>query len=234
MKIGMGLGLAAMLFAAQALIAAPASALPAAGHMGCAAVGCDVAAEGEGLLHQAASRGGRMGSGSNYRPSMGGGYRGGYRGGAYRGAVNRGAAYRGGAYRGGAYRSAYRGGNRAYRGAGYYGKPGVRADRRWNRNARYAGYGRYPNRWRGGGGGYWSVGVYPGWGWGYADPYWGYGYADPYYYGDGYGVYADVDVNVNVDSDYVAYCSRKYKSFNPRTGLYRTYSGQYKKCVYTG
>jgi hypothetical protein len=216
MKFRIGFGLAAMLFAAQAWIAGPATALPTPGQMGCAAVGCATAAEG--LVHNAASRGARMGGGY-YRPSMGG-----YRGG-----------YRGGAYRGGAYRSVYRGGNRYYRGGKYYGKPGVRPNRAWNR--RYARYPYYRNKYYRYGGGY-----YPYWGYGYGfgyypyayDPYYYNGYYDGYYgdyYGDGYSVYADVDPGAN---GYVDYCSRKYRSFNPRTGLYRTYSGRYKKCVYRG
>lgn len=30
--------------------------------------------------------------------------------------------------------------------------------------------------------------------------------------------------------EWVAYCARKYKSFNPRTGTYRTYSGRVRMC----
>lgn len=31
-------------------------------------------------------------------------------------------------------------------------------------------------------------------------------------------------------ADYIAACSRKYRSFNPRTGLYLAYSGKYRRC----
>ena len=30
--------------------------------------------------------------------------------------------------------------------------------------------------------------------------------------------------------EWYAYCSRKYRSFNPDTGYFRTYSGNYKFC----
>ncbi len=30
--------------------------------------------------------------------------------------------------------------------------------------------------------------------------------------------------------EWIAYCARKYKSFNPRTGTYRTYSGRVRTC----
>ncbi len=30
--------------------------------------------------------------------------------------------------------------------------------------------------------------------------------------------------------EWVAYCARKYRSFNPRTGTYRTYSGRVRMC----
>jgi len=30
--------------------------------------------------------------------------------------------------------------------------------------------------------------------------------------------------------EWIAYCARKYKSFNPRTGTYRTYSGRVRMC----
>jgi uncharacterized protein YcfJ len=32
------------------------------------------------------------------------------------------------------------------------------------------------------------------------------------------------------EDDDVAYCASRYRSYNPRTGLYRTYSGAYKSC----
>lgn len=239
MKFKLGLGLAAALFAVQAWFVAPASALPTPGQMGCAAAGCSGEVRDQGLVQTVQSRG-RMGGGSMYRsPGRSyGGYRGGYRGGSsvYRGAY-RGGAYRG-AYRGGsryyrgnrAYRSAYRGPGRYARSGRYYRKPGVRANRAWSRYAgrypyryRYGRYSRYPYP-------YWGYGV--GFGYGGYDPYY---YDDPYYgYGDGYGVYGDADASVNGDSDYIAYCSRKYRSFNPATGLFRTYSGRYKRCAYTG
>jgi uncharacterized protein YcfJ len=39
-------------------------------------------------------------------------------------------------------------------------------------------------------------------------------------------VYRDVDV----DDDDVEYCMSRFRSYNPRTGLYRTYSGQLRPC----
>ena len=31
-------------------------------------------------------------------------------------------------------------------------------------------------------------------------------------------------------SDWIAYCSARYRSFNPRTGLYVGYDGRYREC----
>jgi uncharacterized protein YcfJ len=39
-------------------------------------------------------------------------------------------------------------------------------------------------------------------------------------------VYRDADV----DDEDVEYCMARFRSYNPRTGLYRTYSGRYKTC----
>lgn len=103
----------------------------------------------------------------------------------------------------------------------------------WNRH-RWHGH-----RWGGGG-----FGFYPGY-YGFGSPYGVYGY-DPYDYGygygDGYSIWSEVDPSVDADgdygrqasSDYIRYCSQKYRSFNPSTGMYRTYSGQYKRCAYPG
>jgi uncharacterized protein YcfJ len=37
-------------------------------------------------------------------------------------------------------------------------------------------------------------------------------------------------VRVRQYDDDVEYCLSRYRSYNPRTGLYRTYSGQYRSC----
>ncbi|MGE0211390.1 MAG: BA14K family protein [Parvibaculaceae bacterium] len=114
----------------------------------------------------------------------------------------------------------------------------------WNGNR---WHGRWGHRWHGGHGHRWGgggFGFYPGY---YGYPYAGvYGY-DPYDYGygygDGYSIWSDVDTPDAVDdgdytqqgdSDYIRYCSQKYRSFNPSTGMYRLYSGEYKRCVYRG
>ncbi|MEP3526061.1 MAG: BA14K family protein [Hyphomicrobiales bacterium] len=34
----------------------------------------------------------------------------------------------------------------------------------------------------------------------------------------------------NFSADYIAACSRKYRSFNPNTGRYLAYSGKYRRC----
>ncbi|HSG96122.1 MAG TPA: BA14K family protein [Afifellaceae bacterium] len=53
-------------------------------------------------------------------------------------------------------------------------------------------------------------------------------YVDRYYndryYDDRYYSYRSGSV------DWIAACARKYRSFNPRTGLYRTYSGHWRRC----
>jgi hypothetical protein len=55
----------------------------------------------------------------------------------------------------------------------------------------------------------------------YGFPYY-YDYYDPYYY-------AAAEVEVWSD-EWIAACMRKYRSFNPRTGMYRTYSGELRFC----
>ena len=54
-------------------------------------------------------------------------------------------------------------------------------------------------------------------------------YYRPGYYRPGYyrpPVYRPVQWS----PEWIAYCARKYKSFNPRTGTYRTYSGRIRMC----
>jgi len=49
------------------------------------------------------------------------------------------------------------------------------------------------------------------------------------YYGDRY--YDDRYYGYRSGSvDWIAACARKYRSFNPRTGLYKTYSGHWRQC----
>lgn len=63
----------------------------------------------------------------------------------------------------------------------------------------------------------------------YGYPYYGYPYYDPYY---AYGSYSTVVVaGGGGNAERVAYCARKYRSFNPRTGLYRTKSGKWRRCT---
>lgn len=80
---------------------------------------------------------------------------------------------------------------------------------------------------------------------GYGYPYGVYGYGPYRYgygYGDGYSIWSEVGPSVDVGygygaragGDYIRYCSQRYRSFNPDTGLYRTYSGRYKRCAYPG
>jgi uncharacterized protein YcfJ len=42
--------------------------------------------------------------------------------------------------------------------------------------------------------------------------------------------YRPARVYRDVDEDDVAYCSARFKSYNPNTGLYLTYGGRYKAC----
>ncbi|MEI2384031.1 BA14K family protein [Breoghania sp. JC706] len=72
-------------------------------------------------------------------------------------------------------------------------------------------------------------------------PYWRYGYRPgPYYYGADPYYYSRAPLPpsryyyrgrpVPGSPDWYAYCASKYKSFNPRTGLYLAYSGKYRRC----
>ena len=67
-------------------------------------------------------------------------------------------------------------------------------------------------------------------------PYRGYGYAPGYYYRRApvappryYGP-RGVGRPVAGTPEWYAYCASKYRSFNPRTGLYLAYSGKYRRC----
>ena len=94
-------------------------------------------------------------------------------------------------------------------------------------------------RWRGGGGWGWRGGGWRGgWGWGpaagfatgaliggalarpyYGYPYgYGYGYGYPAYYGYGYPPQAYAAPGYGGDA--VAYCMRRYRSYDPRTGTF--------------
>jgi hypothetical protein len=88
---------------------------------------------------------------------------------------------------------------------------------------RWAGRPRYwaSRPWRPG----WGWG--PGWwGWGYGVG-WGLGWGYPYYYGDAY--YYD-DAPVVVEGSAQAYCARRFKSYDPRSGTYLGYDGRRRPC----
>ena len=125
---------------------------------------------------------------------------------------------------------------------------------RYGSKSRYrprAGHHRWGGRWDRG---YHRYGTLPRGGFGYRpfyNPYYssayGYPYSglygyDPYdygYEGDGYSIWSQRDPEVGLesgrgDSAYLGYCARKYRSFDPDTGKYRTYSGRYRTCVYPG
>ena len=111
----------------------------------------------------------------------------------------------------------------------------------WNGHGRagWNGHGRAGRNghWRGGWDGHWRGGWDRDWGdcdgcrWRYGGavaaglvlgaaayaPYYGY---PAYYEGAGYGQSAD----------WIAACSAKYRSFNPQTGMYLGYDGQYHRC----
>jgi hypothetical protein len=93
--------------------------------------------------------------------------------------------------------------------------------------------------WRGRGGGGWGPGIVAGaivggaiaatqpWNYGYYDGYGygpGYGYA-PGYYAPGPG-YATGDSGGNDD----AYCSQRFRSYDPSSGTYMGYDGQRHPC----
>ena len=86
--------------------------------------------------------------------------------------------------------------------------------------------------WHGGGGHWHGGGYYGGWG----APLAGFAAgaiiggalaSGPYYYGPGY--YGGPAYDYAPGGD-VAYCSQRFKSYNPSTGLYLGYDGHYHPC----
>jgi hypothetical protein len=90
----------------------------------------------------------------------------------------------------------------------------------------------------------WHRGWHGGWGWPGAvaagvvggalaaatSPLWAPGYYD-YYPGYAYGPgYAAAPAPVVAGGDSVAYCQQRFRSYNPSTGMYLGYDGQYHPC----
>jgi hypothetical protein len=95
----------------------------------------------------------------------------------------------------------------------------------------------------------WHGGWHRGWGWGWpgavaagvvggavaavTSPLWapGYygGYYD-YYPGYAYSPYYTAAPTVVAQNDSVAYCQQRFRSYNPATGMYLGYDGQYHPC----
>jgi hypothetical protein len=121
------------------------------------------------------------------------------------------------------------------RGGGHYG--GSSGHYNGNRNYRYRNYG-YRNRcnsWNHSCGNYhhhnnnyygnpwWGLGgIGLGFGLGYGAGYYGGGYYDNGYYGGGY--------NGGGYSRHVAWCLNRYRSYNPRTNTWVSYSGDIHQC----
>ena len=64
---------------------------------------------------------------------------------------------------------------------------------------------------------------------GYYGPGYGYGYAPGYAYQPDYYAQEDVEPGY-AGGDAVAYCSQRYRSYNPNTGTYRGYDGNNYAC----
>jgi len=92
----------------------------------------------------------------------------------------------------------------------------------------------------------WHGGWHHGWGWPGAvaagviggalaaatSPLWAPGYYDyepGYAYGPGYG-YAVAPAPIAPGGGAVAYCESRFRSYNPATGMYLGYDGQYHPC----
>jgi hypothetical protein len=98
----------------------------------------------------------------------------------------------------------YRGGGYGYRGGGYG----------YHRHRHYRpGFGFWPGV---------AIGVGLGSSYGYYD--------DPYYYGDPYGYGTTVVAAAPGGDDAVAYCMRRFKSYDPQSGTYLGYDGQRHPC----
>ena len=90
---------------------------------------------------------------------------------------------------------------------------------------RGGGYGYHRRHRHFHGGGFWpgfGIGVGLGSGFGY--------YGSPYYYDDPYGYDTTVVAAAPVTDDAVAYCMRKFKSYDPQSGTYLGYDGQRHPC----
>lgn len=158
------------------------------------------------------------------------------------------AAFRGGgggmAFRGGGG-AAFRGGGAAFRSGSFASRPGFSGGRsfagraaigaapaavaagrpaftgqRWAGGGRHGHHWRHGRHWRGPGLGF-ATGLALGSAWAYP----GYGYYDPYYA----DTYAYTD-ETYVGDDAVAYCSQRYKSYDPASGTYLGYDGQRHPC----
>jgi hypothetical protein len=176
------------------------------------------------------------GGGGGFRGG-GGGAMGGGGGGFRSGAVN--SPSMGGAPSG--FRQAPTMGFRATPGSG--GSPGMERGSEANRFVAGGGtigqgpgnYGRgrygYGGGYRHRGGGFWP-GVAVGVGVGSTYGYYGNSYYGSPYYDDSYGYYDDTTVAAgpSADGDSVAYCSQRYKSYDPASGTYLGYDGQRHPC----
>lgn len=128
-----------------------------------------------------------------------------------------GGGFGGGGHVGGGFGGGGHGGH-----GGHIGGPNVPHGGAWHGGA-----------WHGGGGGHhWHGGH------GWRGPYW---YGGPIVYGGGYGYYDDYyddyagygyAPNVASASSAVARCEERFRSFNPSTGRYTTYSGEKRVCPY--
>lgn len=120
--------------------------------------------------------------------------------------------HRSGGYRGGYRSGGYRYGGKHYGGGYHYRHKGHHRGSSVHFSFGF-GYPFYP---------------YPFYGYPYYAfaPYYAY---DPYYV---YGGYSEVVVGGGGrNAEWIAYCARKHPSFNPRTGLYRTKSGKWRRCT---
>jgi hypothetical protein len=113
----------------------------------------------------------------------------------------------------------YRGG-RPHGGGWHHGGRYHHGGRDW-----YGGRGWYGWGW-GGGWGYWP-GYYGGY---YGDGYYGGYYGRPVVVAPGVATTRVVKVRRPWTKAWYRYCAKRYRSFNPRTGYYRTYRGRLVFC----
>ena len=125
--------------------------------------------------------------------------------------------------RGGGHYGGYSGHYNGYRNYGHRNYGYRNYCNSWNHNCGYHRYNNYyGNPWWGLGG----IGL--GFGLGYGAGYYGGGYYNDGYYGGGYG---GGGYSGGGYSRHAAWCLNRYRSYNPRTNTWVSYSGRINQCI---